>query len=305
MKSAVLFLVFNRPDTTRKVFEAIQKAKPPRLYIAGDGPRAERVGERELTDQVRKIATNINWPCEIKTLFRETNLGCKVAVSSAISWFFDAEPEGIILEDDCVPKEDFFLYCDELLERYRDDQRIGLISGTSLTDLRRNHLLWGDEDYVLTRYPSIWGWATWRRVWRDYDVTIEAWPRRILDISALTVNPKLRKLNKQLFDKVWENSIDTWDYQVSFMLWITGRLSIAPRANLVGNIGFGPEATHTTEINCDMADMSRASDDLWSFPLIAPAHMMPNFAYQQYIENTATRSALQRVLERLRQYVHR
>src|SRR5690349_2048344 len=131
MKSAILFLVFNRPETTARVFEAIRAAQPPRLYVAADGPRASRIGESERCDLTRRIASAVDWPCDITTLFRAANLGCKNAVSSAISWFFEHEEEGVILEDDCLPDPSFFRYCDELLAHYRDDTRIGLISGNN------------------------------------------------------------------------------------------------------------------------------------------------------------------------------
>jgi GT2 family glycosyltransferase len=122
LKTAVLFLIFNRPDTTKQVFAAIRKAKPPKLYVAADGPRADNPGEAEKVEQVRLIATNIDWDCELKTLFRDENLGCGKGVSSAITWFFENEGEGIILEDDCLPSQSFFWYCEELLERYREDK---------------------------------------------------------------------------------------------------------------------------------------------------------------------------------------
>ncbi len=129
MKSPVLFLIFNRPDTTAKVFEAIREARPPKLYIAADGPRPNRAGEKDRCEVTRAIATQVDWPCEVKKLFRDENLGCGKAVSEAITWFFENEPEGIILEDDILPHPDFFPYCDEMLEKYRDNDRVGIISG--------------------------------------------------------------------------------------------------------------------------------------------------------------------------------
>lgn len=299
----VLFLVFNRPDTTGRVFEAIRAARPARLYIAADGARPQRVGEQERVYEVRQIATQVDWPCELITLFRDSNLGCKRAVSSAIDWFFEREPEGVILEDDCMPHPDFFAYCAQMLERYRDDNRIGLIAGTALCDLRSRGLAWSDEDYVFTRYPSVWGWATWRRVWKDYDVSISNWPERRRDIAALTHHPRLARINSALFDRVFEGGIDTWDYQVSFMLWSTSRLAIVPRFNLIENLGFGPGATHTTSADHPLAGRATMHTERLAGPLRPPSHVMPNLAYQEYVEHFASRPLFIRLLERLGLYV--
>ena len=299
MYSSVLFLVFNRPDVTKRVFDAIRQARPPKLYIAADGPRKDRVGEAEQCKAVQDIVSKVDWPCEVSRLIRQDNLGCKIAVSSAIDWFFSQESEGIILEDDCLPHPDFFPYCDELLERYRDDERVGLISGTSFGDLRAESLLKGNEDYLFTRYPSIWGWASWRRVWVDYDVNIVLWNEYSFDISMLVPSLRVRKKITQFFNLVSSRKIDTWDYQVSFLLWITSRLSIAPRFNLIENIGFGPQATHTKyadRVNNDRCKMGLGYLD---FPLRAPKIMTPNYKYQLRLENYATRTIFAKLINRI------
>jgi hypothetical protein len=299
---AVLFLVFNRPDTTAKVFDAIRASRPTRLYVASDGPRKDRLGEVQTVERVRSLATQVDWPCEVKTLFRDKNLGCKVAVSSAISWFFDQEPEGIVLEDDCLPGPDFFQYCVELLGRYREDERVGLICGTSLCDIRAQSICWGGEDYLYTRYPSVWGWASWRRVWKHYDVTMASWAARREDVSALTHNSKLNAINASLFDRVSAGKIDTWDYQVSYLLWTTNRLAVAPRFNLIENIGFGVDATHTKTAGI-VAERATLGQQRLTWPLLAPPTILPNIFYQHYLERFATRSFLARIFERLLTYV--
>ena len=164
MHSPVLFLVFNRPETTRRVFEAIRTAKPSRLYIAADGPRLEREGERANCEEVRKIALEVDWECDVKTLFRDENLGCKRAVSEGISWFFEHEDEGIILEDDCLPDRSFFSFCKDLLERYRHDTRIMVISGVNFQQGRKRT----EYSYYFSIYPHCWGWATWRSAWNCF-----------------------------------------------------------------------------------------------------------------------------------------
>ncbi len=305
MRSPILFLVFNRPEVTQRVFDAIRIARPPKLYIAADGPRKDKVGEVERCQAVQEIISKVDWPCEVSRLVREKNLGCKIAVSSAIDWFFSCEPEGIILEDDCLPHPDFFVYCDELLEKYRDDERIGLISGTSFVDLQEEHFLKDSEDYIFTRYPSIWGWASWKRVWNDYDLDIKLWKTHRQDVSVMTPYLKLRKKNDRLFDQVSRSQIDTWDYQVSFLLWSTGRLSICPRFNLIENIGFGPDATHTKIRKSNKNGSNQLSAFRLVFPLVVPKILVPNYAYQEWIEKMATKSILRKILDRLKNYVHR
>lgn len=172
MRSAVLFLVFNRPDTTRKVFEAIRAAKPQRLYVAADGPRMGSACEAGCCAEVRRIVTDVDWLCDVKFLFREQNLGCKMGPYSGISWFFEHEEEGIIIEDDILPLPSFFPYCDELLERYRDDERVGLISGSNI--IYKHYRI--QDSYFFSQYSLIWGWASWRRAWQTYDIHMHQWP---------------------------------------------------------------------------------------------------------------------------------
>lgn len=173
LKTAVLFLIFNRPDTTTKVFEKIRLIKPQRLYIASDGPRAGYDGEIEKIKKTREIATQIDWPCKVKTLFRDKNLGCKKGVSQAISWFFENEEQGIILEDDCVPHLDFFAFCENLLDRYSKENQVSVITGSNF----QNNKWRGDASYYFSKYNHCWGWATWRTSWKLNDVNITFWPK--------------------------------------------------------------------------------------------------------------------------------
>ena len=295
-------MAFNRPEVTKIVFTAIRAAEPLKLYIATDGPRKEKSGEVERCRLVQDIFSKIDWPCEVSFLVRKENLGCKRAVSSAIDWFFSHETEGIVLEDDCLPHLDFFNFCDELLEKYRDDERVGLITGTSFGDLRGERLVVGPEDFIFNRYPSIWGWASWRRVWRDYDVNIKDWKDYRRDISVMTPSLALRKRNDRLFDDVYNCRIDTWDYQVSFLLWSSARLAITPRINLVENIGFGPDATHTKSLDQINSNRIKMSTDRLRFPLIAPRIFAANYDYQNWIERYATRSIFTKVFYKLKKY---
>jgi hypothetical protein len=241
LNTAVLFLVFNRLDTTKQVFEAIKQAKPPRLYIAADGARDIKEGEAQKVKEVREyISSNIDWKCEVKTLFRDKNIGCKYAVSGAIDWFFENEEMGIILEDDCLASQSYFWYCEELLERYKDDKRVGQISGDNF----QKGIKRGDADYYFSIYNHIWGWASWANRWKNYDVTLE----NIKDTNFInkSFSDKASKYYwEKLFQSMKNNEIDTWDYQWCFTLWNNNQLTILPNLNLITNIGFGENGTHT------------------------------------------------------------
>ncbi|CAK8724883.1 Hemolytic protein HlpA-like protein [Candidatus Electrothrix laxa] len=241
---SILFLVFNRPGTTKKVFEAIRQAQPSKLYVAADGARSDIVGEEKKVQEVRCIATNVDWDCEVKTLFRDQNLGCKMAVSSAITWFFEHEEEGIILEDDCLPDQTFFPYCEELLERYRNDTRIMAISGDNFQQGKKRT----EYSYYFSRYNHVWGWASWRRAWKFYDKELLSWPEiksygLLNDIAG--GNEALANYWGNIFDTCYTGQIDTWDYQWMFSCWIQSGLTILPNVNLISNIGFDVHATHT------------------------------------------------------------
>jgi hypothetical protein len=242
----ILFIVFNRPGTTQQVFERIREMQPAKLFIAADGPRPEKEGEEERCEEVRRlILDGIDWPCEVKTLFRFQNFGCGKAVSSAITWFFENVEEGIILEDDILPDPSFFNFCKVLLEKYRHDERIKVIGGSNVG--KKMEIA---DSYYFSAISRIWGWATWRRVWDHYDFSLE-------DIKDEELGDILKyyftKENiidqwKKVFSEVKAKKIDTWDYQLVFSIWKNKGINIVSTKNLVSNIGFGPEATHTKDI---------------------------------------------------------
>lgn len=254
LQIAVLFLVFNRPDTTAHVFEAIRKAKPPRLYVAADGPRASRAGEAEKVAKVREIATAVDWPCEVKTLFREENLGCKYAVSGGITWFFENEEQGIILEDDCLPHPDFFTFCETLLDCYATDDRVWVITGDNF----QNGVRRGEGSYYFSRYNHVWGWASWRRAWQKADMDIRFWPEWKTSPTWKDFWPDstARKYWEKIFDRMYRAEIDTWDYPWTASVWYHGGLTATPNVNLVSNIGFGADSTHTHYAYSPLAGMA-------------------------------------------------
>lgn len=249
LNTAVLFLVFNRPKVTAQVFQAIRQAKPPRLYIAADGPRADTHGDSERCNEVRQFATLVDWPCEVKTLFHDKNQGCKIGVSNGINWFFENEEEGIILEDDCLPSQSFFWFCQELLEKYRSDERIGQICGSafvteSLSSSR-------SSSYLFSKYGPIWGWASWRRAWSHYDSDLSNWQlmKTPFWLNSAYYDDNEKEARLIIGEKLYRNGIDTWDYQWGFAKNYQSALSIVPAENMVVNIGFGPDATHTISGN--------------------------------------------------------
>jgi hypothetical protein len=254
MRSPLLFLVFNRPAPTARVFETIRAAKPQRLYVAADGPRTTRAGEAEQCALTRQVVMAVDWDCKVQTLFRDENLGCKQAVSRAIDWFFEHEEEGIILEDDCLPVPSFFRFCDEMLERYRSDPRVGLVSGDNFQFGRE----YGSASYYFTRYAHIWGWASWRRAWLHYDRDARIWPA-FRDAGGLQRVFGSRRAEIQhwraVLDDLYAGKIDTWDHQLNLTLWSQGMVSVVPQRNLIRNIGFGEGATHTKSVS-KFADMA-------------------------------------------------
>lgn len=278
----ILFLIFNRLDTTKQVFDVIRQVQPQRLYIASDGSRSDRPGEAEKVQSVRDyVLEGINWDCEVKTLFRERNLGCRVAVSSAIDWFFDHEPEGIILEDDCLPDSTFFAYCQDLLEYYRHDEQVMAISGDNFQFGRKRT----DYSYYFSRYIHIWGWATWRRAWQHYNVSMKDWPTFRVNKSLKTILKDSRAVAywTKIFNKTYEGTVETWDYQWLLASWIQNGFSIIPNVNLVANIGFGEGATNTAEKKSKYANMVVQAIEL---PLKHPPILIQNVAADRYTEQT-------------------
>lgn len=241
----VLFLLFNRPDLSARVFEEIRRAKPARLYVAVDGPR-DGHDEQHLVEDCQRLATDVDWDCEVRTLFREKNLGCGEAVSTAISWFFESEESGIILEDDCLPAPSFFPFVSELLDRYADEPRIMHIGGSN----HQRGVKRTDADYYFSRYEHVWGWGSWQRAWQNYDYYIRSW-REQRDTQWLEglfgKRGETGQFWANILDQVKAGKIDTWDYQWRYTIWDHEGCSVIPEANLISNIGFDARATHTRD----------------------------------------------------------
>ncbi len=279
-ETPVLLIIFNRPELTRQLIARLKEIKPTRVFVAADAPRPGVAGEAERCRQARQMVKEITWGAKVETLFQKKNLGCKYGPYAAIDWFFNRVNEGIILEDDNLPDRSFFYFCQELLERYRDDARIASISGNNFQFGRRR----SSDSYYFSRFSHTSGWASWRRAWQLFDLKIKRWPilkkggwlRDVLADSAAV------RYWTVIFDGVYSGVINTaWDYQWTFMCWTNRMLSILPNQNLITNTGFGVEgATHTRSKN-KFADMKVKP---LKFPLKHPAMMIENRQADDYTQ---------------------
>jgi hypothetical protein len=271
----VAFLIFNRPELTARVFAEIARARPERLLVVADGPRAEFPGEAEKVAAARAIVERVDWPCEVLKNYADTNLGCKRRVSSGLDWVFAQVEDALVLEDDCLPHPSFFPFCRELLERYRHDSRIMHISGDNFQDgIRRT-----PYSYYFSKYIHIWGWASWRRAWQHYDVNLSTWPalkKNVFQNFAWDSTSE-KSFWFDIFERMQAGKIDTWDYAVNYAFWCQSGLSILPECNLVSNIGFTATASHTG-IQSSLAN--RPVKDIGS--LIHPPYITRNVCADAY-----------------------
>lgn len=296
----VLFLVFNRPEVTQKVFEEIKRAQPPRLYVAADGPRSHKEGERERCEAVRELTSKVDWECELKTLFREENLGCKLAVSSAIHWFFEHEESGIILEDDCLPDQDFFHFSAQMLAYYREDMRVMEISGSNFVG---NNYTKEQDSYFFSRYTHVWGWATWRRAWKHF--TLEMTDYEEVKANGLLNHTFASEKEAKHFWNAWEMTrkgvLDSWAYRWQYAHRVQSGLTVVPKKNMVSNIGFGADSTHTGDKGNPLENFPRTHMD---YPLRHPELMIwdkeaDKYFYDNFLVlslSTRFKLALQKVI---------
>lgn len=259
----ILLCIFNRPELTARTFESIARLKPKSLLIAGDGPRQDCPDDFEQVHRTRKIVQSIDWDCNFQACFRNENLGCRKQMARAINWGFEQSERLIVLEDDCLPDPSFFSFCEDLLERYADHPEVMTIGGI-------NHLnLSGQADYRFSKFPFIWGWASWRRAWEKYDLEMKKW--RSLEVqdevlNRFTETSEERTYWSNIFDAQSRGQINTWDYSWTFASWLNRGLSIVPRKNLVTNIGFGECATHTLDSQSQLANCASTPLQLLRHP---------------------------------------
>ncbi len=277
----VVLILFNRPETTRRVFEQIALARPRRLYLIADGPRKGYPADPEDCERARQVAQAVDWDCDLKVDFSAENLGLKRRVISGLNRVFSQEEQAIILEDDCVPDPSFFRFCQELLARYQDADQVMMIAGTNYQFGRRQE----PYSYYFSIYTHIWGWATWRRAWKMYDGEMRQWPeaRRSVFLRKLLTSSKAEKFWAKRFQMTYEGKIDTWDYPWTLSCWLQDGLTVIPAVNLVSNIGFGSQATHTLGRRNRLADMPARAI---GFPLLHPPQIVPDQDVDDFTQRT-------------------
>ncbi len=284
MQTPVALIIFNRKDTTEKVIEALRQVKPPKLFVIADGPRPDQPGEAEKCAATRAVVDQVDWECEIFKNYSDINLGCGVRPATGISWVFDQVEEAIILEDDCLPHPTFFQFCEELLEKYRDDKRIMQIAANNF---QFSNKYWqSDCSYYFSRYCVNWGWASWRRAWQYYDFNIKSWPeiKETIWWKTWLGNQKHTKYWTKKFDELYNSpKNDIWDYQWLLSCWIQNGLSITPNINLVSNIGFNEAATHTIS---EVSKHGNVPAKAMNFPLKHPAFVISNVEADNFLQNT-------------------
>jgi hypothetical protein len=298
-ETPVVLCIFNRPEATRQMLQALRELQPARLMVVADGPRRDRPDDRTYCQQARELVRQaIDWPAKVDWNVAPENLGCRRRIQSGLDWVFDAVESAIILEDDCVPDPSFFPYCRELLCRYRDDARIGIVSGTNPVAISTE----APTSYLFSRYPLVWGWAAWRRTWTLYDGDIDGWPGLSAGdwLEKLLGPPLVSSYWRAIFNSV-RQGIDTWDYSLVFSLWRAGLLAIHPRTNLVRNIGFGVAATHT-RVWTPVASLPQRA---LTFPLTHPLRIERDAAHDAALERIMFSGTSKGLLSRARDSIRR
>ena len=306
--TAVAFFVYNRPELTRQVLEAIRAARPRRLLIVADGPKPDSQTDAARCARTRALLDDVSWDCRVSRCYAQQNLGCRVRLESGLDWVFDQVGEAVILEDDCLPHPSFFPFCDELIARFRTDKRVMAIGGNAFP----GGLPDTATSYDFSRFGMAWGWASWRRAWRAHDPAMASWPHVKAEglLQRVLTDPAIMSQWEELFDRVYRHEIDTWDYQWLYTRLIAGGLTVMPRRNLVTNLGHGADATHTLDPDSEFSLIPLSS---MTFPLTHPVHALPSQSIDRRLARApspplAVTSRLVRVLRsrlRLRSRVRR
>jgi hypothetical protein len=282
LKTPVVFIIFKRPDTTKKVFKVIQELKPSQLFVIADGPRTGQIDEAEKCAETRAIIDRVDWNCKVFKNYSDINLGCAKRVSSGLNWAFDQVEEAIIIEDDCVLHPSFFPYSEELLERYRHDTRIFSISAQNI------QMGYGRSEYsyYFSRYNHCWGWATWRRAWQYFDFDMSLWQEALAKDLLYDVLENRRAVNAWIdpLQKTYDGLISSWAYRWTFASWMQSGLSITPNVNLVHNIGFGSDATHWKG---KRNKSSNIPVEAIEFPLKHPPYVLRHSIADDFSQKTA------------------
>lgn len=287
LSTPVVLIVFNRPETTRRVLQQIRTARPSRLFVVGDGPRESNPTDEENCKKVRDCVDRlVDWPCEVAVNYASTNMGCKRRVVSGLNWVFDHVEQAIILEDDCLPSESFFRFCDEILNEYKGNDRVMTVSGNNFQrEIKRTKY-----SYYFSRYMHCWGWATWRRAWNLFDEDMTHWPQVRDDgwLQYLFDHAYAASYWRDKLEQAYQEQVDSWAYPWQFSIWIHSGLNVIPERNLVSNVGVGTEATHTQEARW-YTDLQR--HDL-TFPIRHPDFMIRHKKADIFTQNNNYQDSL-------------
>ncbi len=279
----VLLTVFNRPNETRQALARLKQVRPPVIFVAADGPRDTQPEDQRLCQEVRRlVAEEIDWSARVVTDFAPLNLGLRRRMASAISWALEQDDRVIVLEDDCLPDPSFFRFCTELLDRYADDQRVGVITGDNFQPEGFDC----GASYYFSRYPHCWGWATWRRAWELYDDEMADWPadRESRWLMRLFPQPLEELYWRQIFDGTYSGKIQSWAYRWTYSCWRREMLTATPVRNLVTNIGIGEAASNTRDAERGKHGLATQVVD---FPLVHPADVIHNSSADTYAQQHA------------------
>ena len=301
MTAPVLLIVFNRPETTSRVLEAIRRAEPGKLFVAADGPRAGNAADEELCSRtIETVRRGISWTCDVHYQIRKDNLGCGKGPAAAISWFFENVEEGIILEDDCVPSDAFFPFCTDLLARYRNEPRVAHIGGFNCQFGRRR----GSASYYFSRIFHCWGWASWKRAWSGFDFEMKDYQAFLAARALESLFPRrvVRDFWKENFEEAARGDGSIWDYQWVYKNFKEGSLAIVPNWNMVENIGFGQAATHTAVKKNRMPRVAEGNPCELVHPLfMIPDQLADEFTYRDHMK-MGTWHEIKQVIKRLLRY---
>src|SRR5437773_274924 len=293
----VVLIIFNRPHLTEAVFAAIARVRPEKLFVIADGPRFPE--EARKCQMAKSIIDRVDWDCKILTDVSEKNLGCKRRVTSGLDWVFAQVDEAIILEDDSVPDPSFFMFCQTLLERYRHDERVMEIAGSNWQLGHKRT----DYSYYFSKHSHTWGWATWKRAWRYYDENLTIWPdmKGTEAWTSMWDDAREAEYWEFMLDRVFVGKIDTWDYQWQFTMWCREGLSAVPNVNLVSNIGFGADATHTKRARHLLAGLpTHRLEDMRHPPSVNRHREADKFFFEQFLWDKPWKRYLRKIRGTLR-----
>ena len=280
INTPIIFIAFNRPSTTSRVFNVIKRARPKQLYLVCDGPRPHVDKDEYACAAVKKILDKIDWDCNVYRDYSSENMGCRDRVYSGISNAFNHFESAIILEDDCYPDDTFFRYCEIMLEKYKDDERVMHINGTN----QCGPDVINKDSICFSRFAHVWGWATWKRAWLKSDVTISKWPeyKQMGLINVLPFEKVVKDHLAHLFDSVYSGAMNTWDFQWQFQIFYHNGICITPNRNLISNIGFIKNSTHTSDEASTFADLKRFP---MRFPMQLPREVICNEEFDRIDAN--------------------